>query len=239
MDEIIVVDGFNFIRGEDGPRISGLEICRQLGYSNPSGQADRIWKNNKIFLEPYSTTPKLRVVGKMRDVRCYDEIGARFFVSQCRIKDAKKITLNMIRAFVTVKDQFKYIARKRLPWTKRFKDEFFQEIYKLNGWIWKGPGARHPSCVGGWIREFIYERFPEGILEELDRIAPRENGELKYPLHTLLTEDMGVPELENLIFAMTGLMRGSDNWEDFRIHATRMYPRRGEQLPFLLTTNKT
>ena len=66
-----------------------------------------------------------------------------------------------------------YIAKELLPWTKRFPDEFFKEMFRVWGWPWppssyKGPLG--PRYAGKLIRQLIYENLPPGVLEELDRM---------------------------------------------------------------------
>lgn len=81
---------------------------------------------------------------------------------------------------------------------KRFEDSFFEMIYKMRGWTWDYT-HKHPSVVGKWINDLIYERLTPLVLSELRRKNPKiedsHNGHRKYKHHQFLTEEVGIPKL--------------------------------------------
>ena len=97
----LTVNHFSFVEHQSEPYISGIEICRRLGYKRPKHQSSQVWKKNEDFLHGNSTVFNLRTVdGKFREVRCFNEAGALFFITQCDIKKAKGIVKEMCDAFV-------------------------------------------------------------------------------------------------------------------------------------------
>ncbi len=105
-----------------------------------------------------------------------------------------------------------YIAKELLPWSKRFPDSFYEEIFRLNGWDYDPKSAARPGVVGKMTNRYIYAELPEGVLEELKAKNPgntRRN-------HQFLTEEVGHPHLERQITAVTTLMRASEDWDGFK-----------------------
>lgn len=109
----------------------------------------------------------------------------------------------------------KYIAEEFLPWVKTFPDEFYVQMFRLRGWDYNG---RFRTPYAGQLTNFlVYNRLPEGILEELKRLNPilNKNGYRKYRLHQGLTRETGYQHLTQQISTVTTMMRGFDTWEEF------------------------
>ena len=109
-----------------------------------------------------------------------------------------------------------YIAKELLPWAKRFPDEFYKQIYKLKKWPYPTGGKRTP-LVGKITNQIVYEKLPQGVLDELRKknpVTPR--GYRKHRHHQFLTENIGNPHLERHIASVTTLMRASSNWRNFK-----------------------
>lgn len=105
-----------------------------------------------------------------------------------------------------------YIAKELLPWSKRFPDSFYEEMFRLHGWDYDPKSVARPGVVGKFTNKYIYEALPKGVLEELKA----KNPDNKRRHHQYLTEDVGHPHLERQITAMTTLMRASDDWAQFK-----------------------
>lgn len=109
----------------------------------------------------------------------------------------------------------KYIAEEFLPWVKTFPEDFYIQMFRLRGWDYKG---RFKTPYAGQITNFlVYNRLPEGILDELKRLNPilNKNGYRKYRLHQGLTKETGYQHLTQQISTATTMMRGFDTWEEF------------------------
>jgi hypothetical protein len=112
-----------------------------------------------------------------------------------------------------------YISEELLPWEKRFPDEFYQEIFRLNGWpytVSQIKKAERPGVIGKWTKKYIYSVLPKGVLESLLKSTPRNtSGKLAHKLHQKLTRDQGIEHLNKQIISTVTLMNISDNWEQF------------------------
>lgn len=110
----------------------------------------------------------------------------------------------------------KYVRQEFLPWTQRFPEEFYKEMFRLKGWKYKGNAK--PPLVGKYTNKLVYEVLPENVLEELKKVNPiHKNGRRKKRHHQFLTEETGIPHLDRHLASIVTLMRASDNWETFEM----------------------
>jgi hypothetical protein len=107
----------------------------------------------------------------------------------------------------------KFISKELQPWTKRFPNEFFENIKR---WYGLEHLKGNPSFIGCFINKFVYEEISPDILEELKKRNPMvEGGYRKNKHHQLLSTDIGHPTLEKQILKINTLMSASDSKEDF------------------------
>jgi hypothetical protein len=123
-----------------------------------------------------------------------------------------------------------YVAPEFLPWTKRFPDEFYRELFRLRGWSYDPLSVKRPILVGKLTDHIVYKRLPPGVLEELKTRNPKnDSGRRLRKHHQLLTEDVGHPHLDRQIASAMTLMRISTTWRQFDGHLTKAFPISGEQ----------
>lgn len=128
------------------------------------------------------------------------------------------------------------ILRKELAaWSKKFPDEFYENIYKLKGWKWPGMGKNRFSVVAHYTRDLIYERLAPGILKELEIRTPKdEKGRRKYRFHQWLTDDMGHPMLAQHMYSVIMLQRlsiaNAYGWKRFMHSVDQVMPKKGQTL---------
>lgn len=103
-----------------------------------------------------------------------------------------------------------YIAKEYLPWTKRFPDEFYQELFRLRGWTFNEATQKKPQLVGKLTNQLIYDTFPTEVLEEIKK-AKIDNKKF----HQKLTENIGIPHLDKRLASVITLMKVSSNWNKF------------------------
>lgn len=126
-----------------------------------------------------------------------------------------------------------YISEELLAWEKRFPDEFYKEIFRLNGWGYltvNGINSR-PGIIGTWTKKYIYSVLPHGVLRALLNVSERnDKGKLRHKLHQHLTREQGIEHLNRQIISVVTLMNISDSWKEF----DRLWNRKfGQQeLPF-------
>jgi hypothetical protein len=122
-----------------------------------------------------------------------------------------------------------YIAKELLPWTKRFPDEFYEQLFRLRGWQYRPLTVKRPKYVGKLTNELVYEQLPPGVLYELRKKNPvTDKGYRRHKFFQFLTEDIGDPHLEKQITAVTTLMRASPNWGTFYRLFRRAFSGQGE-----------
>jgi len=123
-----------------------------------------------------------------------------------------------------------YITKELMPWTKRFPDEFYKELFRLRKWQYNPLSIARPGYVGTLTNELIYKKLPPGVLEELKAKTPKTiGGNRRYRYHQYLTEDIGNIHLEKHLAAVITLMRISPTWKDFEHHFNKAFPSEIEQ----------
>lgn len=137
------------------------------------------------------------------------------------------------------------ILRKELAaWSKRFPDEFYQNIYKLRGWTWPGMGKNRYSVVAKYTLDLVYDRLAPGVREELQQRSPKdEKGNRKNRLHQWLNDDFGHPLLAQhlhalLMFQRLAIKNGS-SWGDFMAMVNQVMPKKGSTLELPFKTSPT
>ncbi len=120
-----------------------------------------------------------------------------------------------------------YLRKEFAAWAKTFPDEFYQEMFRLRDWQWRGMKVNRPSVVGHYTNDLVYERLAPGVLEELQRRNPKNaHGNRKTKHHQWLTEDVGNPALAQHLYATIGFMRASTTWDQFYRMMQRAFPKK-------------
>jgi hypothetical protein len=102
----------------------------------------------------------------------------------------------------------KMLESELAAWTKRFPDEFYENIYLLKKWPWHGKSKSHYSCVGMYTNDLIYDRIGVELLKELkDRTPKNENGNRLIKYHQWLSLDVGHPLLAQHMHSIILLQR--------------------------------
>ncbi|MBZ0158411.1 MAG: P63C domain-containing protein [Alphaproteobacteria bacterium] len=119
-----------------------------------------------------------------------------------------------------------FIAKELQPWVKTFPDDFYKEIFRLNGWPFNTNSIKkRPGVIGTWTNDIVYARLAPGVREELHRIAERdEKGRPKHKLFQRLTESTGHPKLREHLVVVTTLMKAAGNWKEFKRMIQRALP---------------
>ncbi len=120
----------------------------------------------------------------------------------------------------------KFLLKEFAAWAKRFPDEFYQEMFRLKGWQWRGMKVNRPSVVGHYTNDIVYQRLAPGVLEELKKRNPKdEHGNRRTKHHQWLTEDVGNPALAQHLYATIGFMRAASTWDQFYRMMQRAFPK--------------
>jgi len=128
-----------------------------------------------------------------------------------------------------------YVQAELRPWTKMFPDEFFEQVYRLQGWEYRPGTAKRTQYVGKLINKYIYEQLPPGVLEELRELNPvTDKGYRKHKHHQYLTTDTGNKHLDRQISTVTTLMRIAENKNQFEDLFERAFPPPQLRMPLVL-----
>lgn len=125
----------------------------------------------------------------------------------------------------------KWIAKELLPWTKRFPNEFYEQMFRLKDWQYKPLSVKRPQVVGHYTDDIVYMRLETGVLEELKERNPKtDKGHRRSRHHQWLTADVGHPKLRDHLNGVIALMRASANWDIFKRLLNRAFPKKGSSL---------
>lgn len=129
----------------------------------------------------------------------------------------------------------KFLREELARWTKLFPDEFYEQLFRLRGWTWKGRSFNPPGIVAHYTKDFVYARLTPGILPELEKRNPIVGKGRRYKHTQFLTEDFGVPALNQHLATVLTIMRGSNSWDEFKASMDKFLPRQAEnvKLPLL------
>ena len=121
-----------------------------------------------------------------------------------------------------------YLRDEYAKWSKRFPDDFYRELFRLRGWQWNSTSSQRPQCIGNITNEIVYSRLPPGILGELKERNPKNaEGNRKVRHHQFLSDNIGIPELEQHLHATLAFMRISSTWKNFIGKFNQAFPKRG------------
>jgi hypothetical protein len=126
----------------------------------------------------------------------------------------------------------KWIRDEWAKWTKRFPDEFYKELFRLRNIPYPPQSMKRPQYIGHWTNDMVYSRLAPGVLKALREKNPRQPfGNRSHRHHQFLTEDLGIPELQNHLSNVIFLMKSCLNWEDFMKRLNRASTKYGDTLP--------
>lgn len=124
----------------------------------------------------------------------------------------------------------RYVSPEALPWAKKFQDEFYKQIFRLNRWPYDPEKIARPSVIGIWTND-IYDRLAPGVRAELHRRVRRNaEGRPTQKLHQYLTKSEGQQKLKDHLTGVMALMRACDSWDEFQRVLEKSYPKIGDNL---------
>lgn len=141
-----------------------------------------------------------------------------------------------IRPKDALQQYLEMLVRKELAaWAKKFPDEFYENIYKLRGWVWPGMSKNRFSVVAHYTRDLIYERMAPGLLTELESKSPKDDkGARENKLHQWLTPDIGDPMLASHLQSILTLQRlalaNGWGWNKFMHMVDQVMKKKGDSL---------
>ena len=67
----------------------------------------------------------------------------------------------------------RFLREELAKWTKLFPDEFYEHIFRLSNWPWRGRSINPPGVVAHYTKDFVYARLTPGILPKLELLNPK------------------------------------------------------------------
>ena len=185
--------------------------------------------NNGLFEGPQWLKQKLLATKLLKIMSAFAKIGIIALIDEITgyQYDRDQDELQKILA--------QYISPELLPWTKRFPDEFYKQLFRLMKWQYSPLSVKRPGYVGTLTNDLIYKQLPPGVLDELrEKNPPVKPGRRKYKLFQFLTDDIGNPHLEKQLAIVTTLMRISPTWRKFKELFERAFnPSEQEKFSFM------
>jgi hypothetical protein len=111
-----------------------------------------------------------------------------------------------------------YLSEEKLKWAKMFPDEFYRQVFRLQGWNYNPLDNRRPKVVGKLTNDVVYKKLPPGVLDKLRELNPVKNKKTwrRSGTHTqFLSEDVGQQDLRDHFLQIMPLMRASKTWSGF------------------------
>ncbi|MBX9837802.1 MAG: P63C domain-containing protein [Silvanigrellaceae bacterium] len=119
----------------------------------------------------------------------------------------------------------KYLSEKFSQWAKKFPDDFYIQMFRLKGWdINKDYFSRRTQFVGKITNDIVYSRLAPEIVEELQKLNPKDPRGRKRKHHQHLSAELGHPELSGHIGKIVTLMKAAISWEEFQKMINRALP---------------
>jgi len=124
-----------------------------------------------------------------------------------------------------------FVAKELQAWVQTFPADFYEQMFRLRGLEFTSASVQRPRYFGILTNDLVYKRLAPGVLSELKRVTPRNDGgrpTAKY--FQSLTSNVGYPKLKEHLGAVVALMRISKSWAQFINMLNEHYPRYGDTL---------
>lgn len=124
-----------------------------------------------------------------------------------------------------------FVPGELRPWEKSFPDEFFREMCRLNGWRYNEGTHRTTGSLGKVIRDIVYDRLPEGVLEKLDALNPADpkTGRRSKRHHQLLAQEIA-EHIKERLRALVAMAKAEASYADFKARVDATFPKPGRQM---------
>jgi hypothetical protein len=126
-----------------------------------------------------------------------------------------------------------YIAKDLMEWTKRFPNDYYEEIYRLHTWDFNPNKSNRPQYIGFFTNKYIYDFFPEEVIKEIKKKNPviANKGYRKNKLFQYLTTGIGIKQLDDHMSRLTTVMRLSNDLQEFKSNFYKGFKREIDNMP--------
>jgi len=111
-----------------------------------------------------------------------------------------------------------YIAKDLMEWTKRFPNDYYEEIYRLHNWDFNPNKSNRPQYIGLFTNRYVYEFFPEEVIKEIKKKNPvvPNKGYRRNKMFQYLTSGIGIKQLDDHMSRLVTVMKLSNDLVDFK-----------------------
>ena len=121
-----------------------------------------------------------------------------------------------------------YISEELRRWVKTFPDDYVRQLCRLRGVEYK-PNMQMPRYFGHLTNDIVYKRLAPGVLEKLREVNPANaKGQRAAKHHQHLSTQLGNPKLIEHMGTVVGVMKLSDDYDDFHKKLDRVLPKPGD-----------
>lgn len=120
----------------------------------------------------------------------------------------------------------KYIDDKINAYEKKFGQDFYREVFRLNGWTIPKDGIirQKPSIVGQFTNDIIYGRFPKEVLAQLqDSNKWDEQLGMRPHKHYNLLNPVNSDKVDEYIKQSIAIMKRCKFWDEFVAEHAKVY----------------
>ena len=118
----------------------------------------------------------------------------------------------------------KYLRAEFAEWAKRFPDEFYKQIFRLNNWKFGEIAHKRPSIIGKYTNDVVYSRLLPELVDELEIRNPKNEKGYRESTHHQWLNDVGNTDLNAHIRGVVAIMKATNNWKEFKELLDKIYP---------------
>lgn len=108
----------------------------------------------------------------------------------------------------------KYISDSLRKWVRTFPADYFRHLCRLRG-VELRADMRLPQYFGHLTNNLVYRRLAPGLVRRLKEKRIELKGEKSHNLHSLLSADVGFPEVLVHLGTVIGIMKAHTNYDAF------------------------
>lgn len=121
-----------------------------------------------------------------------------------------------------------FIAEELRPYSKEFKSEYFEQIFRLYNVPYDPTTTKRPLYFSKFTRKYVYNLLPPNVWEEIDKQNPilesnKYFKKRKHHIHRYLSEDKGVRYLREHLESLIPVMKLSKNMDEFKVNFENVY----------------
>lgn len=118
----------------------------------------------------------------------------------------------------------KYLRAEFAEWAKRFPDEFYKQIFRLNNWKFGEIAHKRPSIIGKYTNDVVYSRLLPELVDELEIRNPKNEKGYRESNHHQWLNDVGNTDLNAHIRGVVAIMKATSTWKEFKELLDKIYP---------------